>query len=96
MRTLILLSGFLALATAGCGKADCAEFGKTWCARVSACGGTPTADCENIMTNVCVGSTPAACTTQSTDVSECISAANTESCNEVLAGRPPSCTLRCK
>jgi len=96
MRTLIVMSCFVALATAGCGgKADCAEFGKTWCGRVKACGGTPTADCENILTNLCVQSTPVGCT-EKPDVTECISAANAEGCDQVLASQTPSCQLRCK
>jgi hypothetical protein len=97
MRTLLLLSCIAALGAVGCGKkADCGEFAKTWCARVSACGGTPSAQCESIMTNLCVQSTPAACTQQTVEVDECVSAANNESCNDVLAPRPPSCQLTCK
>lgn len=96
MRRLFLFSCVLALATVGCGgKADCTEFGKTWCARVKACGGTPSAQCESTMTNLCIQSTPVGCT-EPVDVSACISAADSESCNQVLAAQSPSCTLRCK
>ena len=96
MRAMILLSCVLALAAAGCGgKADCTEFGKTWCARAKACGGTPSPECESVMTNLCIQSTPVGCT-EPVDASACISGANDESCNQVLAGQPPSCTLRCK
>ena len=97
MRTLLLLSCIAAIGSTGCGgKADCAEFAKTWCARVSACGGKPTAECESIMTNLCVQSTPAACTQQTVDASECVSAANKESCTDVFAPLPPVCKLTCK
>ena len=95
MRTLLLFSAVLAMATAGCGRADCTELAKTWCARAKACGGTPTADCENFVTNSCIQLTPAGCT-EPADTSECVSAASNESCGQVLAGQPPSCTLRCK
>ena len=96
MRTMIVVSCFMALATAGCGgKADCAEFGKTWCSRVKACGATPTPDCENILTNLCVQSTPAGCS-EKADASECVSGANGESCDQVLALQTPNCQLHCK
>ena len=97
MKTLFLLSSVVVLAAAGCGgKADCTEFGKTWCERVKACGGTPTPACEGIMTNLCVQSTPPGCTNSNVDVSECVSAANGESCDQVLAQQSPSCRLTCK
>ena len=96
MRALILLSCGLALATAGCGgRADCTELAKTWCARAKECGATQTANCENFVTSSCIQLTPAGCT-EPADASECVSAASSESCDQVLAGRPPSCTLRCK
>lgn len=96
MKLLIVMSCFVALATTGCGgKADCTELGKTWCSRVRACGGTPSADCENILTNLCIASTPSGCT-EPVDVSACVSAANSESCDQVLAAQPPDCQLRCK
>ena len=69
MRTLILLSCGLAMATAGCGRADCTELAKTWCALAKDCGGTPTAECENFVTNSCIQMTPAACT-EPADTSE--------------------------
>jgi hypothetical protein len=96
MKLLIVMSCFVALATTGCGgKADCTELGKTWCSRVKACGGTPTPDCENILSNLCIASTPSGCT-EPVDVSACVSAANSESCDQVLAAQPPDCQLRCK
>jgi hypothetical protein len=94
MRTLFLFSCVVMLAAAGCGHADCAEFGKTWCARVKACGGTPTADCEAVATNLCAQASPGGCKA-SVDASECVSSANSESCDQVLAERL-SCSLRCK
>ena len=78
----------------GCGKADCNEFAKTWCARVTACGGTPSASCQSVLADLCTQSTPGGCTT-AVDASECVSAANNESCDLVLAAQSPSCTLRC-
>ena len=87
MRRLFPFSCVLALATAGVRK--------TWCARVKEGGGTPSAECESTLTNLCIQSTPVG-RTEPADVSACISAANTESCNQVLAALLPSCTLRCK
>jgi hypothetical protein len=34
--------------------------------------------------------------TEKPDVSECISASNDESCDQVLAAQTPNCQLRCK
>jgi hypothetical protein len=44
---------------------------------------------------MCIASTPAGCT-EPVDVSACVSAANSESCDQVLAAQPPNCELRCK
>ena len=95
MRMLLLFSGVLALATVGCGKADCTEAAKAWCARAQACGGTPSADCESIVANSCIASTPAGCS-GSVDASECVTAASNEACGDVLANLAPNCTLTCK
>ena len=95
MRTLLLLSGVLALGAVGCGKgADCNAAAQAWCARAKACGGNPVADCETIVANSCIASTPVGCS-GAVDASECASAASQEACGNVLAGLPPTCTLTC-
>jgi hypothetical protein len=95
VRTLLFFC-VLALAAAGCGgKPDCTEAAKAWCAQAKACGGTPTPECESIVTNSCNQAAPSACA-GSVDASECVSAASSESCALVLADQAPNCTLRCK
>lgn len=57
--------------------------------------GKPSADCETIVANSCIASTPAG-RSGSVDASDCASAASNEACGQVLANLPPTCTLTCK
>ncbi len=84
-----LSAGFL-----GCGKADCKEFGKTWCGRVSECGVTPQPTCETVLTSLCDQATPAACAGHA-DASDCVTGAKNESCDQILAIVTPTCMVRC-
>lgn len=79
---------------AGCGGgSDCKAYGKAACDRFVGCGGTAVANCQSLITTECEQAFPCS---GSTDASECITAADNQSCAEVLAGAAVRCTAHCK
>jgi hypothetical protein len=87
---VLLFSSLLA----GCGGgSDCKAYGKAACERFVACGGTAAANSPDLITTECAQAFPCA---GSVDASECITAADNQSCADVLAGAAVRCTAHCK
>ena len=75
MRAL-LLSCVLALGAAGCGKADCAAFASAYCDRATNGCGVSTCSVGDVQ-NACTAAWGTNC-----DMSPCIDAVKTASCND--------------